>query len=113
VPALLGWTAPTTAVQVPTEPATSQAWHWLPHAVLQQTPSTQLPEAHCEPDVQAVPLIAAHLPSEPVTLHAIPGLAQAVSQQTVPTQLPVEHWSLALQTAPFACLATQCAPAPQ
>jgi hypothetical protein len=32
--------------QVPTEPATLQASQAPPHAVLQQTPSTQLPEAH-------------------------------------------------------------------
>jgi len=38
--------APLTAVQVPTLPATSQAWHWPLHAVWQQTPSTQLPFAH-------------------------------------------------------------------
>ncbi len=38
--------APLTVVQVPTLPATSQAWHWLPQAELQQTPSTQLPAAH-------------------------------------------------------------------
>ncbi len=38
--------APLTAVQVPTLPAPSQAWHWPPQAELQQTPSTQLPLAH-------------------------------------------------------------------
>jgi len=38
--------APLTAVQVPTLPATSQAWHWLPQALLQQTPSTQLLLVH-------------------------------------------------------------------
>jgi hypothetical protein len=38
--------APATAVQVPTLPATSQAWHCPPQALLQQTPSTQLLALH-------------------------------------------------------------------
>jgi hypothetical protein len=38
--------APFTTEHVPTEPATSQAWHFCEHAVSQQTPSTQSPVAH-------------------------------------------------------------------
>jgi hypothetical protein len=48
---------PLTSVQVPTLPATSQAWHWLPQALLQQTPSTQLPLPHWLAAVQAWPLL--------------------------------------------------------
>jgi hypothetical protein len=45
--------APLTAVQAPTLPATSHAWHWPLQAVLQQTPSTQLPFTHWLLEVQA------------------------------------------------------------
>jgi len=57
--------APVTAVQVPTLPATSQAWHWLPHALLQQTPSTQLALVHWLFALQVAPLacFAAHTPA--------------------------------------------------
>ena len=48
--------APLTAVQVPTLPATSQAWHWLPQALLQQTPSTQLAFVHWLLALQVAPL---------------------------------------------------------
>ena len=44
-----------TVAQVPTLPATSQAWHWPEHAVLQQTPSTQLALVHWLAPVQAEP----------------------------------------------------------
>ncbi len=47
--------APVTGVQVPTLPATSQAWHWLPQDELQQTPSTQMPPAHSPLPPQSVP----------------------------------------------------------
>jgi hypothetical protein len=37
-----------TGVHFPSKPGTAHAWH-LPHAaVVQQTPSTQLPDAHWE-----------------------------------------------------------------
>jgi hypothetical protein len=42
--------------QVPTEPTRLHASQALPHAVLQQTPSTQLPEAHWLLVVHAGPL---------------------------------------------------------
>lgn len=45
-------TAPRTALHVPSEPGTSQAAHWLAQGALQHTPSTQLPEPHCDADVQ-------------------------------------------------------------
>ena len=47
---------PLTATQVPTEPETSQAWHCPPQALLQHTPSTQLPLPHWLDAVQAPPL---------------------------------------------------------
>jgi hypothetical protein len=42
--------------QVPTEPVRLHASQAPPHAVLQQTPSTQLPEAHWLAAVHTVPL---------------------------------------------------------
>jgi hypothetical protein len=50
------WGVPVTATQVPTEPETSQAWHCPPQALLQHTPSTQLPLPHWLAAVQAPPL---------------------------------------------------------
>jgi hypothetical protein len=46
-----------TLVHAPTAPETSHAWHCPPHAALQHTPSTQNPEPHCAPLVQAWPLV--------------------------------------------------------
>jgi hypothetical protein len=61
---------PSTATQVPTLPPTSHAWHWPVHAVLQQTPSTQLPLAHSLAAAQLVPFGLAQCPTEPERLHA-------------------------------------------
>jgi hypothetical protein len=49
------WGAPTTAVQVPTSPPTSQASHWPLQALLQHTPSTQKPEPHSAALLQVSP----------------------------------------------------------
>jgi hypothetical protein len=51
--------------QVPTEPELSQASHWPSQAVLQHTPSTQLPDAHSAVIVHAPPLgwRGTHMPS--------------------------------------------------
>jgi hypothetical protein len=38
--------APVTGMHWPTEPGTSQAWHWPEQAWLQHTPSAQLPFTH-------------------------------------------------------------------
>ncbi len=46
----------TRTAQVPTEPVTLHASQAPPHAVLQQTPSTQLPERHWLFAVHAGPL---------------------------------------------------------
>lgn len=58
------WGAPLTAVQTPTRPATSQAWHWPLHALLQQIPSTQLPFTHAFDALQAPPsaIFGTHAP---------------------------------------------------
>jgi hypothetical protein len=52
-------------VQTPTEPGTSQAWHWPPQALLQQTPSTQLPLTHEFEAVHAPPsaIFGTHAPA--------------------------------------------------
>jgi hypothetical protein len=42
-------------VQEPTDPAILHAWHVPPHAVLQQTPSTQFPLPHWFAAVHATP----------------------------------------------------------
>jgi hypothetical protein len=54
-----------TLAQVPTAPTRLQAWHVPAQAVLQHTPSTQLPEAHWSGDAQSRPwpFFAAHAPS--------------------------------------------------
>jgi hypothetical protein len=49
--------APVTGEQVPALPETVQEPHCPVQAVSQQTPSTQLPEAHWSAAVQAVPLV--------------------------------------------------------
>src|SRR5262245_37236328 len=105
---------PTTGLQVPTEPVTSQAWHWPPQATSQHTPSTQNPEPHSALDPQAMPIGLAHSPSEPATLQRIPELQLAVSQQTPSTQLPDAHEAAppAVQLAPAASFGEQ-APALQ
>ena len=50
------------------EPVKSQAWQALPHAVLQQTPSAQMPEAHSAVLVQTAPrlFLAAHIEVAPM-----------------------------------------------
>jgi hypothetical protein len=57
--------APVTLEQVPTLPATSQAWHWPVHAALQHTPSTQWPFAHS-------PFVVQVAPSDLPATHALP-----------------------------------------
>jgi hypothetical protein len=59
-------------VQVPTDPARSQRRHAPPQELLQQTPSTQLPDAHWHPAVQATPL--ARLAEHALPMHAKPDL---------------------------------------
>lgn len=49
-------------VQVPNDPAWSQASHWPSQARSQQTPSAQKPEPHSSPLVHEVPPSFAHVP---------------------------------------------------
>jgi hypothetical protein len=49
-------------VQLPTWPATSQAWHWPLQAVAQQTPSVQTPLPHSSLELQRMPLIFTNEP---------------------------------------------------
>jgi hypothetical protein len=46
---------PVTALHVPTRPGSAHASHCPLHAVSQHTPSTQLPERHCEPTEHVAP----------------------------------------------------------
>jgi hypothetical protein len=58
-----------------------QAWQVLPHATLQQKPSTQLPPLHCAPMVHAWPTgVSVQVPA--VTSHALP-LTQSPSAAQV------------------------------
>jgi len=96
--------------------------------VSQQTPSTQFPLMHVDPETQEIPLKKAHIPdplhapegqspsrsrpfetspqtpSEPVpfmkALHARQIPVQAVSQQTPSTQFPLMHVDPELHTVP-------------
>jgi hypothetical protein len=49
--------------QVPALPATLQAWQLPVHALLQHTPSTQLPLAHWLAMAHATPLPRRHAPT--------------------------------------------------
>lgn len=80
--------APVTGLQVPTEPATSQAAHWPLHAESQHTPSTQKPEVHCAAPPQLSPAgrFMLHTPA----LHQWP-LAQSASVVQVPAHALPPH----------------------
>lgn len=67
--------------QVPTEPATSHASHWLVHAALQHTPSATRLDVHADALVAACPLFSVHAPGcEP--LHVPVGAHVLLVQQT-------------------------------
>jgi hypothetical protein len=107
-PEAFGCAGPDTAMQVPAEPETSHAWHCPPHALLQQTPSTQLPDAHSPAAAHAVPFAFLHVPTEPDALQVKPLVAQALSQQRPATQKPLVHALAPPQVLPFATLGTHC-----
>jgi hypothetical protein len=118
-----------TLVQVPTLPVTLHAWQLPLHAVLQHTPSTQLPlrqspfAAHVSPFVntQAPALLHAlgvthalagnvscwpvgtlvQVPRLPATLHAWHAVVHVLLQQTPSTQLPLRHWPSLEQVCPL------------
>ena len=73
----------TTVAQVPTLPATSQAWHWPLHAVSQQTESTQLPVWHWFVEVHEFP--AASLGTHTFAEHQSPAM-QSLSVEQLPRQ---------------------------
>jgi hypothetical protein len=89
--------APLTVVQVPSEPGTSHAWHCAPQVVLQQTPSTQLPERHAADALHACPLPA--LPMHLPTLQYEPVVQSLSPAHDVAHALPLHtygaHWRLA------------------
>jgi hypothetical protein len=121
-----------TLVQVPMLPATLHAWQVPAQALLQQTPSTQLPLAHWLELVHVCPLIERQWPApsqvcEPehtglvslpfsgmlVQVPTVPGRAhdwqapvQGASQQTLSTQLPLAHWAGELHAWP--AMETHC-----
>jgi hypothetical protein len=54
------------APEAPPVFAAEQAWQLPPHAVLQHTPSTQLPELHSLPAVHMEPLVFRGLHATPL-----------------------------------------------
>jgi hypothetical protein len=92
--------------QVPTLPVTSHAWHWPAHALLQHTPSTQLPEPHCEAIVHAAPFGSAQVPIV-FALQTRPLEQVAVVQHTPFVQLPLVHCEALVQIVPSAPVVTQ------
>jgi hypothetical protein len=109
-----------TGAHFPSKPGTAHAWH-VPHApVAQQTPSTQLPDAHSafveqlrprslrqapvasqvELPMQAssVPFLTGEqMPALPVCAQLSQAPSHAVSQQTPSTQKPLGHWAETVQ----------------
>ena len=76
-----------TGLHVPTLPATLQASQEPPHAVLQQTPSTQLPLPHWLAAEHVAPLVffGAHTPaSQKLPLLHWASEAQVVGQEAEP-----------------------------
>jgi hypothetical protein len=83
--------APLTAVHTPTLPGTSQAWHWPLHAVLQQTPSTQLPSTHEFDALQAPPsaIFGTHAPE----LHQSPEMqSESLAHDVLHALAPQTYW---------------------
>jgi len=91
-------------VHVPTEPARLHAVHVPPHAVLQHTPSTQLPLEHSPAIEQAVPFAnSAQLPAPlhvVAPMHSLAGSLLAAMFEQVPTDPALEHaWQIPLHAA--------------
>jgi pimeloyl-ACP methyl ester carboxylesterase len=103
-----------TAVQFPWKPATAHDWQLPQAALLQQTPSTQLPDAQSLEMAQAFPsrlrhapvasqtesppqvssvafVIGEQVPTLPVSTQLSHDPSQALSQQTPSTQKPLAH----------------------
>ncbi len=91
-------------VHVPTVPARLHAAHVPPHAVLQHTPSTQLPLEHSPAIEQAVPFAnSAHVPAPlhvVAPMHSFAGSLLAAMFEQVPTDPALEHaWQIPLHAA--------------
>jgi hypothetical protein len=122
----------TTLEQVPALPGMLQAWQVPLQPVLQQTPSTQLPERHWPAFAQTVPFVYRQVPEPlqalgavqfgasgwpdgtleqvpmlPVTLHAWQLPEQAPLQHTLSAQKPLVHSFPALQPTPLVFFCTQ------
>jgi hypothetical protein len=82
---------PSTGVQVPNFPETSQASHWPSQAVSQHTPSTQKPVAHSGPLSHALPRFFLQTPGASGVAHELPTSHSATPQQTPSVQNPVLH----------------------
>ncbi len=92
---------PTTLEQVPMERAMSHAWHCPVHAVLQQYPSTQKPEAQDEAKVHAAPTGGENTYASP-----LPFFVGAPTTTTFP--LIATAWPNSSPLLPELSLATNC-----
>ena len=91
-------------MHVPKLPATLQALHPVHDAVEQQTPLTQLFDAHCAPAVHTVP--SGRSTQEPVASHTLellqlPSLGKFEVKQTSLTDVTVESAANGTQTPVF------------
>src|SRR5262249_51996835 len=77
---------PMTGLHVPRAPSPSQASHWPLHALSQQYPSTQLPEAHAMASVHFAP-IALFAQASP--MQRAPGAQSASFAQVVVQATPL------------------------
>lgn len=93
--------APFTGEQVPTEPVTSHASHWPPHARSQHTPSAQTPVPHSASALHSMPAAFAHVPFFFAVLHASPAAQTWVVQQTPSVQYaPVGQLDTSVHASP-------------
>jgi hypothetical protein len=91
--------APVTGAQVPTLPATSHASHWPSHAVLQHTPSTQLPPPHWLSLLHEPPkfCFGTHTPAE----HQLPDAqSESAAQSPLHAATPQANWPHDCSCAP-------------
>ena len=74
---------------MPALPPTSHASHWPVHALLQHTPSEQIPDPQllAVDDVQAVPVGSLQAPAAPGTSHLSGAVHDDAVQQTLSTHV--------------------------
>jgi hypothetical protein len=102
--------------QMPTFPATLQAWQGVLHEVLQQTPSTQFSVTHSGFAAQLCPLIFLHTPRPSHALSTVeqsPSLFPAGTGEHVPLPDKLQAWqsghmALAQQTPSTHCPFWHC-----